>query len=96
MNLNYKWIGHLDSKRIILFLHEGLGSIKLWKKFPELLCEATNSAGLLYDRSGYGESPGDLSNRSVDYLHKAADELSHLILTSDGNGIFPVLTMNLT
>jgi pimeloyl-ACP methyl ester carboxylesterase len=38
----------------LIFLHEGLGCIELWKDFPETLCEAVQCPGLVYDRKGYG------------------------------------------
>jgi pimeloyl-ACP methyl ester carboxylesterase len=43
-------------KPLIIFLHEGLGSILQWKDFPEQLCRATGLAALVYDRYGYGRS----------------------------------------
>lgn len=79
MELNYKFIGNPASSNLIVFLHEGLGSIAQWKEYPELLCEATNSYGLVYDRAGYGKSKGSLVNRTATYLHEAAHELSLLL-----------------
>lgn len=81
MTINHKFIGNPDAEEIIIFLHEGLGSITLWKDFPDQLCALTNRYGLVYDRSGYGLSSGDLTNRSKDYLHQAAEELENLIQT---------------
>jgi len=37
----------------LVFLHEGLGSVELWREFPKQLCEATGLEGFLYDRQGY-------------------------------------------
>lgn len=79
MNLNYRFVGNPNSNTLIIFLHEGLGSIAQWKSFPEKLCHETNSYGLIYDRAGYGESTGNLKNRKTDYLHLAADELANLM-----------------
>ena len=79
MNIHHVFIGDPKSKNLIIFLHEGLGSIAQWKDYPEKVCKATNAYGLVYDRSGYGKSPGDLTNRQVDYLHLAADELERVI-----------------
>lgn len=75
MELNQLHIEHPDAERLIIFLHEGLGSIGLWKKFPHEVCALTKSKGIVYDRSGYGNSSGDLANRKADYLHLAANEL---------------------
>ncbi|MDM8537247.1 alpha/beta hydrolase [Desulfobacterales bacterium HSG17] len=37
----------------LIFLHEGLGCIEMWKDFPEKLCKATGCIGLIYERKGY-------------------------------------------
>lgn len=75
MELNHIFVGPEHSNTLIIFLHEGLGSIKQWKSFPKKLCENVQVRGLIYDRSGYGQSPGDLTNRETDYLHVAVTEL---------------------
>lgn len=80
MNLNYQLIGNQAAERTIIFLHEGLGCIEMWKDYPETLCEELNCKGVIYDRSGYGKSPGSLLNRKSNYLHLAAKELHELIL----------------
>ncbi|WP_066755394.1 alpha/beta fold hydrolase [Crocinitomix algicola] len=85
MQLNVKYIGDPSSNRLIIFLHEGLGSVKQWKNFPNSLCDKTNSYGLVYDRKGYGESLGDLTHRQANYLHLAAEELFEIISTSKHN-----------
>ncbi|MCD4680042.1 MAG: alpha/beta hydrolase [Bacteroidales bacterium] len=41
---------------VIVFLHEGLGSIPQWKEFPGAICEKLKLPGLLYERYGYGQS----------------------------------------
>lgn len=38
----------------LVFLHEGLGCIEMWKDFPEKLCNAVGCSGLIYERKGYG------------------------------------------
>jgi pimeloyl-ACP methyl ester carboxylesterase len=40
----------------IVFLHEGLGCIEVWKDVPAAVCAASRRMGLVYDRRGYGES----------------------------------------
>ncbi len=52
MTLNHIFIGDPSAKKLIIFLHEGLGSIAQWKNFPKLVCTATNSYGLVYERHG--------------------------------------------
>ncbi|MDH4063919.1 MAG: alpha/beta hydrolase, partial [Acidobacteriota bacterium] len=40
----------------IVFLHEGLGSVGLWREFPEAVCRRAGLRGFAYDRTGYGRS----------------------------------------
>ncbi len=40
----------------LIFLHEGLGSVAMWRDWPEQLCKATGRAGWVYSRRGYGQS----------------------------------------
>ena len=40
----------------IVFLHEGLGSVAMWRDWPARLCHATGRAGWVYSRRGYGAS----------------------------------------
>jgi pimeloyl-ACP methyl ester carboxylesterase len=40
----------------LVFLHEGLGSIRQWRDFPERVARATGCRALVYDRYGYGNS----------------------------------------
>ncbi|MBL4704527.1 MAG: alpha/beta hydrolase [Flavobacteriales bacterium] len=87
-SLNYKWINKEKEGPVLLFLHEGLGSIKQWKDYPDLLCEEVNLSGLLYDRQGHGKSPALSEERDETYLEKYALEelpafLSHINLTRD-------------
>jgi pimeloyl-ACP methyl ester carboxylesterase len=57
--LKIRWLKHLqgDPQRpVMVFLHEGLGSIDLWEDFPDHLVRATGLDALLYDRLGHGQS----------------------------------------
>jgi pimeloyl-ACP methyl ester carboxylesterase len=68
MELNWIEIGNLKSNETIIFLHEGLGCIDLWKGYPEIICTKLKVRGIVYDRSGYGKSPGSLTRRKANYL----------------------------
>jgi pimeloyl-ACP methyl ester carboxylesterase len=59
---------------VLVFLHEGLGSVALWKDFPELVAEATGCSALVYSRYGYGKSDRLTQPRAVDYMHQEALE----------------------
>ena len=56
----------------VVMLHEGLGSVSMWKDFPERLARATQSTIVIYSRYGYGRStPAELP-RTVQYMHDEA------------------------
>jgi len=61
-----------DNRPNLIFLHEGLGCIELWRDFPEILCLSTGCSGFVYDRIGYGESEPFEDAWSLDYLEKEA------------------------
>lgn len=77
--INWVSVGDQSSSTCIIFLHEGLGCIEMWKDYPETLCNALNVRGIIYDRAGYGHSPGSLEGRTKEYLHDAANELAQFI-----------------
>ncbi len=69
-----------EGRPTIIFLHDSLGCIALWRDFPEKLGEATNCNVLVYDRQGYGWSqPFRGNDRSNDYMELEADVLNSLI-----------------
>lgn len=58
-NLAYNKISISDSgdgNLLLVFLHDGLGSISQWKNFPNNLCNELKYNGLLFDRYNYGAS----------------------------------------
>ncbi len=56
-------------KPTLVFLHEGLGCIEMWRDFPETLCKSAGCHGLVYDRKGYGRSEKYEGPWPVNYLH---------------------------
>lgn len=56
----------------IVMLHQGLGSIALWKDFPEVLARATGASVLVYSRYGYGKSDRLAESRQVSFMHHEA------------------------
>ena len=80
----------------LVFLHEGLGSVALWRDWPARLCARLGCAGLVYSRQGYGQSaitpdvrgPSRIQNGQrhgrllPDYMHREAlDVLPALLRT---------------
>jgi pimeloyl-ACP methyl ester carboxylesterase len=75
-SLNYEWVPEaspLEDAPTLVFLHEGLGSIRQWRDFPAQLCARTQCRGLVYDRYGYGQSDVlEEARRPVGFMHDEA------------------------
>jgi len=56
----------------ILLLHEGLGSVAMWRDFPAALAGATGHAVIAWSRQGNGASDPLPTPRDVDYMHREA------------------------
>jgi pimeloyl-ACP methyl ester carboxylesterase len=56
----------------IVMLHEGLGSVAMWKDFPERIAQATGCGVLVYSRYGHGKSERLAEKRGVDFMHHEA------------------------
>ena len=71
---------------LLVFLHEGLGSVSMWRDFPAQLCEALDLRGLVYSRPGYGRStpraPGEAWG--PDFMHQQAHEVLPALLQALG------------
>src|SRR3954462_7624420 len=76
-SLNYEWIGSEGREPVLVFLHEGLGSIRQWRDFPARVAEATGCRAMVYDRYGYGQSDVLLEQkRTTRFMH---DEALHAL-----------------
>jgi pimeloyl-ACP methyl ester carboxylesterase len=69
-----------------IFLHEGLGSVSMWRDFPARLCSALGVEGLLYSRPGYGRStPRPPAERwQPDFMHRQAHAVLPALLRALG------------
>mgnify|MGYP000567716979 FL=1 len=73
----------------LVFLHEGLGSVALWRDWPQRLCQQLGLAGLVYSRQGYGQSEARPDVRGSgrlqpDYMHREALEVLPELLRTQG------------
>jgi pimeloyl-ACP methyl ester carboxylesterase len=87
VHIEHRWIGTRDpAVPLIVFLHEGLGSLSTWQDFPQRVCAAADCCGLVYSRPGYGRStPRDAQEAwGVDFLHRQALELLPALLAALG------------
>ncbi|HRY25041.1 MAG: alpha/beta hydrolase [Geminicoccaceae bacterium] len=71
---------------VLVFLHEGLGSISMWRDFPEALAARTGLPALIYDRFGYGRSSPAPTPWPPDFLRNEATEVLPALLAETGIG----------
>jgi len=77
LDIEYRWISpEKTAAPLIIFLHEGLGSVSMWKGWPDQACAATGCRGLVFSRYGYGTStPRPRDERwPVTFMHAQAEE----------------------
>jgi pimeloyl-ACP methyl ester carboxylesterase len=71
--IEYVWVGPDNPHEpTIVVLHEGLGSVSMWRDFPQKLADRTRSRVLVYSRYGYGHSTPLSAPRAVSYMHDEA------------------------
>lgn len=71
--IEYQWLeGSREDAPTLVFLHEGLGCVALWRDFPAQVAEATGCSVLVYSRFGYGHSAPCPLPRPIDYMHTEA------------------------
>jgi pimeloyl-ACP methyl ester carboxylesterase len=58
----------------ILMLHEGLGSVSMWRDFPQRLSQATGSRVIAYSRRGFGRSEPRTQPYGLRFMHEEALE----------------------
>jgi pimeloyl-ACP methyl ester carboxylesterase len=82
--LECAWVGDANAAATMVFLHEGLGSVAMWKDFPDQLCKALGMRGLIYSRYGYGKStPRPLEERwDPTFMHLEAQNVLPQLLAA--------------
>lgn len=74
-NLEYQLIpAHQINRPTLVLLHEGLGSVAMWRDFPARLAAATGCRILVYSRYGYGQSDVLGEAFKPDFMHREARE----------------------
>lgn len=83
LRIEFAWLApeRVDAP-LIVFLHEGLGSLAMWRDFPQRLCDAAGCRGLVYSRPGYGRSTPRHKNEAwdPDYMHAQAHQVLPALL----------------
>jgi len=83
LRLECRWIApQRTDAPLIVFLHEGLGSVSMWKDWPVQVCEAAGCRGLVYSRYGYGRSTARPQDDAwpVDFMHREAHDVLPALL----------------
>ncbi len=78
VQLEYEWVGAARTPtNVVVFLHEGLGSISMWRDFPRRFCSAYGLAGFVFSRYGYGGStPKPPAERwGTDFMAEQANDI---------------------
>jgi pimeloyl-ACP methyl ester carboxylesterase len=91
VRIEHRWLqpaGVVDATAapLLVFLHEGLGSVSMWRDFPQHLCDAVGARGLVYSRPGYGRSTPRKADEHwrLDFMHRQADEVLPALLDALG------------
>lgn len=83
--LEYAWHGPGPAQApTLVFLHEGLGCVSMWKAVPAQLAAATGYGAFVYTRRGYAGSDPCPLPRPVSYMHPEALEILPRVLAAAG------------
>jgi pimeloyl-ACP methyl ester carboxylesterase len=79
------WLAPRDATApTIVMLHEGLGSIALWRDFPHALATRNGCGVLAYSRHGHGESEKQAEKRPVTFMHHEGEVVLPELLDNFG------------
>ena len=87
LRIEYQWLdAQSHDTPLAVFLHEGLGSLAMWRDWPQTLCERLGMRGLVYSRPGYGHSTPrpHTEHWSVDFMHHQAHDVLPALLDALG------------
>ena len=74
----------LSESPVMVFLHEGLGSIEIWRDFPEALVGLVGFPALVYDRYGSGGSEPLRETRRENHFLREAEVVLPEVLAAFG------------
>jgi len=78
--IHFYQLSKFKNQPTLIFLHDSLGCVELWRDFPMILAELTKCNLLIYDRFGYGKSSDFITKeRSNDYMEIEADLLIKIV-----------------
>ena len=62
----------LKQENTIVLLHEGLGSIEMWKDWPSKLIDSVKINLVVYSRLGMGQSSKEEKKKDIDFMTEEA------------------------
>jgi len=68
----------------VVLLHEGLGSVRLWRDFPAALADATGARVVAFSRFGHGDSVPPPRPRTPRFMHEEALDVLPAVLRAEG------------
>jgi pimeloyl-ACP methyl ester carboxylesterase len=83
VTIEHQWLGReRRGQPLMVFLHEGLGSVAMWRDFPSKLVDALGWRGLVYSRPGYGRSTPRAADETwrLDFMHRQAEQVLPALL----------------
>jgi pimeloyl-ACP methyl ester carboxylesterase len=92
VSIEHRWLARERAGTpLVVFLHEGLGSVAMWKDFPQRLVDALGCRGLAYSRPGYGGSKLLDAEQTwgLDFMHRQAHEVLPALF--DALGVDPAV-----
>jgi pimeloyl-ACP methyl ester carboxylesterase len=87
LRIEHQWLrAERRTRPLVVFLHEGLGSVSMWRDFPARLCGALDLRGLVYSRPGYGRSTPRAAGEAwaPDFMHQQAHRVLPALLQALG------------
>lgn len=79
------WFGEAESRGpVLVLLHEGLGSVSIWRDWPEKLARATGRRVFAFSRFGYGRSSPVPVPRPLTYMHEEGEHVLPRVLDAAG------------
>jgi pimeloyl-ACP methyl ester carboxylesterase len=85
VKLECAWFGDASGDApMLVMLHEGLGSVSLWRDYPVELAKATGTRVFAYSRAGYGKSDPVKLPRPLDFMQREAKEVLPKLLDHIG------------
>ncbi len=82
VSLEFRTIPGDANRPWLVFLHEGLGSVSLWRDFPDKVARRLQMRALIYSRRGYGMSDPLSGPRTVDFMHREALDVLPAVLAA--------------